>query len=116
MVVILEDMGCFGMHDKDNCPYQEKAEKWDEVDKLVNDEGKTWSTIIKENKQLKDNEKALMKRTGILGIENNNLKQKLEKIKELFDYLKSLQSEDISAEDLQEYRILKQILDLQEKE
>ena len=39
--------------------------------------------LEQEIKQLKENERILMKRTGILGIENNILKQKLEKIKGL---------------------------------
>lgn len=43
--------------------------------------------------------------------ENKQLKEKLEKIEKRFNYLKSLQSEDMSAEHYQEYTILKTILE-----
>jgi hypothetical protein len=40
-------------HTSENCPYKEKAEKWDGLDKEWID-GKTWGQLLEENKRLKE--------------------------------------------------------------
>jgi len=96
-------------HDKDNCPYQEKAEicEGEQCDGVLK-----WSTRFresqKENKQLKEELNTMTRSELQMANRWADLKQKLEKIKEWYNKNNELSFLD----DLK----LKEMLDGDEKE